>query len=406
MFSGREFADIRKALDEYPIYDTHEHYGEEWASTNVTLYDLLRNCYVTWCTHPGPLEDRPEAVAPWLAPARYNSYTVSYLRGLTELFGLPVRDLETADFAALAEKVQAPREDPTWPLRVIRKAGIQQTIVDPIPNVGYLHGEPTFHLSLRSHALLRAFDRGATDHNEVSPFALAARMGCNISSFEDYLHFVDVWVSEHKKKGAVALKSALAYERDIEIGPVSYQEAAAIFDSGTQDPTEQKKFGDFIFNLLAQKAHQYGLVFQMHVGLAQQQHSHPWRLLWLLDNNPDTIFDLFHGGYPWLDDVLAMASERRNLIVDSCWLPIISPSAAVRFYSEYAEVAYRADSLCWGGDNWYPEETFGAVLTFKDCLAKAVADKVEGNYWTRREGLRYAEGVMWRAAGKWFGIGK
>ena len=188
------------------------------------------------------------------------------------------------------------------------------------------------------------------------------------------------------------------------MSPTTREEAARLFASGTADPAEQKRFGDFVLDLLAKKAAQYGLVFQVHAGLALQAGSHPWRLMWLLDNNPGTVFDLFHCGYPWTQDVLAMASERPNLIVDTCWLPLISPTAAVRFYQEYAEVARQSDTLCWGGDNWYATESFGAALTFKDCLAKAVADKVEGGYWTRREGLRYAEGVMWRAASKWFGI--
>ncbi|MBN1459842.1 MAG: amidohydrolase family protein, partial [Armatimonadetes bacterium] len=216
--------------------------------------------------------------------------------------------------------------------------------------------------------------------------------------------YVDFWVREHQRKGAVAIKSALAYERDIEVQPVTYDEAAALFDSATSDPTEQKRFGDFVLNLLAQKASEYDLVFQIHAGLALQATSQPGRLMWLLDNNPDTTFDLFHAGYPWLDDVLAMASERSNLLVDTCWLPIISPSAAVRFYSEFPEVAYRQDAILWGGDNWHAEETYGAVLTFKDCLAKAVADKVEGGYWTRREGIRFAEAAMWRTAELWFDI--
>jgi predicted TIM-barrel fold metal-dependent hydrolase len=211
-------------------------------------------------------------------------------------------------------------------------------------------------------------------------------------------------VKEHKRKGAVAIKSALAYERDIEVQPVSHQEAARIFDTGTTNPAERKQFGDFVLNLLAQKAAEYDLVFQVHTGLAVQTGSHPWRLAWLLDNNPGTVFDIFHAGYPWLDDVLGMATARQNIIVDSCWLPIISPSAAVRLFSEYAEVAWRADTLAWGGDNWHAEETYAAALTFKDCLAKAVSEKVEGGYWTRRQGLRYAEGVMWRAASKLFKI--
>ena len=173
MFSGHEFTDVRKALEEFPILDTHEHYGEVWDSPETTLYELLRNSYVAWCAHPGPLEARPEAVLPWLAPARYNSYPVSYLRGLSELYGLPLRELETADFTALAEKVRAAYRDPKWPLRVLRQAGIAQTIVDPLPDPGYLHGEPSFHLTLRAHALVHGYDRGAVDHGGISPFVLA-----------------------------------------------------------------------------------------------------------------------------------------------------------------------------------------------------------------------------------------
>ena len=404
MFTGHEFESLRKALDEIPIIDTHEHYGPNWNSLDTTLYAILRESYVNWVAHDSDLQDDPDSLRQWLEPGWNNSYTVSLLRGLRHLYDIEPRELDEIPFAQLADKVHDAYQSPGWPLSVLRKAGIQHSIVDPLPTPGYLHDEPSFHLALRSHMLVHGYDRSARDHGGDSPFAYAAKFGFSISTFDDYLDYLDFWVSEHKKKGAVAIKSALAYERDVDVKPVSYKEAERIFDSGTPDPEQQKRFGDFILNLLAQKAAEYGLVFQVHAGLALQATSHPWRLIWLIDSNPNTIFDLFHAGYPWMGDVLAMASERKNLIVDSCWLPIISPTAAVRFYQEYPEVSYRAGTLLWGGDNWYAEETYGAAFTFKDCLAKAIADKVEGGYWSRREALRFAEGVMWRAASRWFGI--
>jgi len=404
MFTGQAFSSVRAALDEIPIIDTHEHYGDKWSAPETTLYTIFRESYVDWVAHDDDLEDNPKSLAEWIEPCWDNSYTVSLLRGLRKLYGVQQRELADLPLAELAEKVKAAYQDSAWPLRVLRRAGIRHTIVDPLPVPGYLHDEPTFHLALRSHMLVHGYDRAARDHGGDSPFEYAAKLRHNISTFDDYLDYVDFWVSSHKKNGAVAIKSALAYERDIDVGPASRKEAERIFDTGTKDPAEQKKFGDFVLDLLAKKAAQYGLVFQVHAGLARQETSHPRRLMWLLDSNPDTVFDLFHAGYPWMDDVLAMAGERPNLIVDTCWLPIISPSAAVRFYTEYPEVAYRSDTLLWGGDNWYAEETYGAALTFKDCLAKAVADKVEGGYWTRREGLRFAEGVMWRAGARWFGL--
>jgi len=404
MFSGREFEDIRGALDEIPIIDTHEHYGETWDSPGTTLYTIFRNSYVNWLAHDDDLEDNPKSLAAWLEPCWDNSYTVSLMRGLRDLYQIEEWALPDIPFATLAENICTAHRDRNWALQVIRKAGIRHTIVDPLPTPGYIHGEPTFHLALRSHTLVHGYDRAARDHNGCNPFEYAAKLSREISTFDDYVEFIDFWVAEHQKQGAVAIKSALAYERDIEVGPVGRGEAARIFDSGTQDLGQQKKFGDFILNLLAEKAAEYDLVFQIHTGLALQSTSQPWRLMWLIDNNPDTTFALFHAGYPWLDEVLAMSSERPNLIVDTCWLPIISPSAAVRFYREYPEIAHRSDTLLWGGDNWHVEETYGAALTFKDCLAKAIADKVEGGYWTRREALRFAEGVMWRAAETWFDI--
>ena len=404
MFTGTEFIALRKQLEDIPIIDTHEHYGPEWNSPKTTLYTLFAESYVAWLAHDRPLRPSPSSLSSWLEPKRYNSYTVSLPRGLSDLYQVGAHEASEPALELLAEKVAAAYRNPLWGVHVLREAGVRQTIVDPLPDPGYRHNEPSFHLALRSHMLVHGYDRAAVDHNGCSPFAYAAKFGRNISSFDDYLGWVDLWVSEHKRRGAVAIKSALAYERDIAVGPVSHREAEQIFDTGTKDPEEQRKFGDFILNLLAQKAAQYGLVFQIHAGLARQATSHPARLMWLLDNNPKTIFALFHAGYPWMDEVLAMASERHNLLVDTCWLPIISPWAAVRFFHEYAEVAYRADTLLWGGDNWHAEETYGAALMFKDCLAKAVSDKIEARYWNRAQGVSYCEGVMWKAAEKWFRV--
>jgi hypothetical protein len=352
MFSGSQFTYLRKALDDIPIVDTHEHYGATWNAPGVTLYEIFKNSYVGWLASDGELESTPESLVKWLKPKRFNSYTVSLLRGLSELYGIPVREPSETSLALMQDKVKSAYQDGAWPVGVLRRAGIAHTIVDPLPVPGYLHAEPSFHLALRSHMLVHGYDRAARDHSGDNPFEFAARFGHNISTFQDYLDYVDFWVRHHKEKGAVAIKSALAYERDIDVEPVTYQEAERIFDTATQDREEKKAFGDFILNLLAQKAAEYELVFQIHAGLALQATSHPWRLMWLLDSNPKTIFDIFHAGYPWTQDVLAMAAERPNVIVDTCWLPIISPTAAVRFYHEYAEVAFRADTLMWGGDNW------------------------------------------------------
>ena len=46
MFTGAEFQSVRRALDEIPIIDTHEHYGEKWDSPETTLYDVMNESYL------------------------------------------------------------------------------------------------------------------------------------------------------------------------------------------------------------------------------------------------------------------------------------------------------------------------------------------------------------------------
>lgn len=235
MFTGTEFRSLRKALDEIPIIDTHEHYGEKWDSPETTLYDIFRESYVGWTAHDGELEPGAPSLARWLEPGRYNAYTVSLLRGLSELYGTDVRQRDEGALAGLAEKVADAYQEPGWALSVLRKAGIQHSIVDPLPEPGYVHAEPSFHLALRSHMLVHGYDRSAVDHGGNNPFAFAAKFGRGISSFDDYLGWVDFWAAEHKRRGAVAIKSALAYERDIDVGPVSRREAERNLDTGTRE---------------------------------------------------------------------------------------------------------------------------------------------------------------------------
>ncbi|MBN1460208.1 MAG: hypothetical protein JXA57_11780, partial [Armatimonadetes bacterium] len=216
MFTGREFQSVRTALDEIPIVDTHEHYGEKWNSPTTSLYDLFRDSYVTWVAHDEDLEENPESLRAWLEPSWTNSYTVSLIRALREIYGLEQRELEEIPFDRLGEQVSRAYQDPSWGLGLLRRAGIHHTIVDPLPVPGYVHDEPSFHLALRSHMLVHGYDRSARDHGGDNPFEFAARFGKQLDTFADYVEYVDFWVREHQRKGAVAIKSALAYERDIE----------------------------------------------------------------------------------------------------------------------------------------------------------------------------------------------
>ena len=114
VFAGSEFKSVRKALDDIPIIDTHEHYGETWSSGGTTLYSIFRESYVGWVAHEDELTDNPASLIEWLEPARDNSYTVSLVRAMRQLYDLGDAELDEALVRALAEKVRTAYQDTSW----------------------------------------------------------------------------------------------------------------------------------------------------------------------------------------------------------------------------------------------------------------------------------------------------
>ena len=116
--------------------------------------------------------------------------------------------------------------------------------------------------------------------------------------------------------------------------------------------------------------------FQVHTGDARVQGSSPMLLVNVIEQNPDTKFILFHGGYPWVGETGAIAMKHSNVWIDSCWLPTLSYTMAKRAFQEWLD-AVPSDRIMWGADTVDAEGIYGATETTRRCLAEALAEKVE-----------------------------
>lgn len=95
--------------------------------------------------------------------------------------------------------------------------------------------------------------------------------------------------------------------------------------------------------------------------------------------NPETKFVLFHGGFPWGDDILAYMHACPNVYSDLCWLPLLSPTAAADMLHKLIEVS-PINRISWGCDTWTSEESFGARISFNKVLSKVLTEKVQSGY--------------------------
>src|SRR6185437_4732860 len=105
-----------------------------------------------------------------------------------------------------------------WVEDVIARARIERIVTDPFSNV-LLDARASLGPSYRSVARINCLAVGwhadSHDHNGNSAHEIAAALGAQVDSFDDYLALLELFVDTVRDRRQVALNTALAYGRDL-----------------------------------------------------------------------------------------------------------------------------------------------------------------------------------------------
>ena len=205
-------------------------------------------------------------------------------------------------------------------------------------------------------------------------------------------------------------KCALAYHRTLFFEQVSQEEARRLYrlNPDKLTPEQQKKLEDFMMHWCVEKCSEYDLVLQVHTGYlagnrAQIDNGRAAKLINMLLAHPDTKIDLFHGGYPWWDDIGALGKSFPQVYIDLVWLPQMSRRAAVEALHEWLD-AVPYNKFFWGGDCWSIEGAAGSLEYGRSVVAQVLAEKVEGGLMTEELAREVALGIFRNNAIEAFGL--
>lgn len=390
---------LRAFIDDLPIVSTHEHHHEAGWHEAMTLERVLASSYVEWVA---PVPGEAGARKAYLDKVGANAYFVWLSRGLERIYGMP---LKAENWDALSAAIAARlRENPLFHVDMLREyAGYEMAIQDTFWNPGSDVGRlgmfvPTFRIN---HYVV-CLNSTMRDHDGNSSW----RDGRDPRSLDEYLDRIRQDVAAAKANGAVALKSALAYDRSIAFGPARREAAARAFERSRADvtPGDAIVFGDYVMDCICGLAAEFDLPFQQHTGLGLIAGSNPLGLDHLVRKHPATKFVLFHGGYPWIGECAAMAHNYGNVFLDICWLPLISTSAAIRAVREFMEAGINGHRIAWGGDCQSGEESVGAALAFRHVLTEALAHLIDEGYMTMADAEKMAQGIAHENARALYGL--
>ncbi len=360
-------AELTAHMSALRAVNTHSHHMPDSSFDDFSLQTLLNNSYVR--TLGGTLDDLGAREA-YLARVRHTAHFFWLERALKALYGLDELTADTWEQAD--EAVRVAHAKPGRHLRLLcEDCRYDRVVLDAHWEPGSDCGHPElFAPTLRVNPFFFGYAEDAADHNGNH-----APTGRQVGDIDLYCDRVRTVIVQKKTSGCVALKSALAYDRGLDFTETSKEAAQRAFRAD-RTSADIKAFQDYVFFAICRVAAELKLPFQNHTGLGKFRRTGAMQLHEVIDKNPDTTFVLFHGGYPFLDDVCGLAHNYSNVFPDLCQLPLISTGAAKRMLESLVDVCL-SDRICWGCDTQTSEESYGALLAVRHTLARALSAMVE-----------------------------
>ena len=403
------------------LIDTHEHLLDESDRLSVTDdWSVVLSGYLPWdlMTAGMPAKAQARFYAPGLSPlekwrllepywpaVKNTGYGQAARISLRQLYG--VGDLSAKTVETVQARFAAMRRPGFYRTILCDLAGIESCQVNwayPAANqsnqfsVPFLESEmPTL---LMQDLSLNYMFAGPPDLETI-----ARPAGIRVSNLADWHRVIDWWFDKYGRY-AVAVKTQDAYRREIDYRQIPPGEVAGVFRRKTRGqsvaPREQRALEDHLFWYAVRKATEWDLPVKLHTGYWATVNAMPLSRLRHIAGSagdlcraaPDTRFVLMHMGYPYYEELIAVAKQYTNAWVDLCWAWIINPVAAKDFLKKCLVTISANKILAFGGDFLYVEQVLGHAVMARQGIALALSELVEEGWLRLADAIELVDPIM------------
>jgi uncharacterized protein len=400
----RTYHKLKDYLETIDIVDAHEHQQIPSDSAGFCFFNTV-SYYPSDLFSAGATfaydqqEGKLDVDSLWSRYGKYYNYTrtTSYhdqlIYSLRILYDFKKPYLEKSDIKPLYDKMLENnyRNYPQWFDYVFHKLRIKTMVLDQYWNHFNTEVDTNyFSLVCNINSCVTLVSEAAGNKKITSDKNLLKLMKISeipSLALDDYLALVDNVLEIFKSRHAVCLKNTLAYSRTLYFEDVSYDDAVKIYNQKEPlDAKGRKMLEDFVFHHIVKQSIKLQLPIQVHTGYlagnnARLDNGQPMKLLNVLMKYPKAKFILFHGGYPWTSDYVALGKNFSNVWLDIVWLPQISKTEAMRTFNEMLDcVPY--NKYMWGGDVTRIDDVAGSLELAKEVVATVLAERVEKGWMT------------------------
>lgn len=416
--------EISDAISSLPIFDTHEHLmsEEERRLKNLDIFYLFSHYVGSDLVSSGMNEDSFNSLFdknidmekkwnvffPHFENVRNTSYTQTVLESVKDLFEFD--DINKENYLELSQKLESTKSRDWYDYILTEKCNIRY-MLDFIENMpGIINQKP---LKRKDSIAVKNFDDiiSVCCMEDIARFE--DRYCVKIYKFKDYLDMINKIFEDSIKAGYKVLKIAMAYFRSINFEEVTFAEADKIFskffklkDYGFFERVdflskdELKPLQDFLVHYIIQKAIESQWPVQIHTGLlngnrGDVSNTNPCYLINLFMKYRNCKFDIFHAGFPFTNELIAITKQFTGVYFDLCWIQQVS----FDLYRETLNIAMETipanKIFAFGGDNFIVECTYGSQKMVRKIISELLYEKIRKNYFSFDQAIRFAEKILY-----------
>ena len=238
-----------------------------------------------------------------------------------------------------------------------------------------------------------------------------------ITCLDDYIGAMNKCVSKCKKSGRFyTLKNQSAYTRDLDYKNPTNAEAQFVFDMLIRDkkrvlaPTDARLLDDYIFHRIADACEKYDMPLQIHTGhladgFQDVSKANASKLTEFISLHPGTVFDLFHGNYPYMGEFLFLGKNYPNVMMDLCWLHSIDTDYSIELMRRMVLTCPTTKVLAFGGDTFKVESQVAYLDQARKAVAKALCSLIDDELMDLPEAKRIAADWMYNNPNRIYKLG-
>jgi uncharacterized protein len=347
--------------------------------------------------------DKWKMIEPYWPAVRNTGYGLATRESVRHLYGID--EISAATIDAIQDQYERTRVPGFYRRVLCDVAKIESCQVNSFERTFLESSDPTLLMQDIQAIPLLATDPFGDFMENLTREACREPTGITVTSLADWHRVIDWWFDRYGQY-AVAVKSPLAYARNIDHERVPVELAEFAFSNllrGQNLSDKQKKgLEDHLFWYTVKKAGEHQLPIKLHTGYHAGENAMP---LSRVINDPASACDLcraapearfvfMHICYPYYEELITVAKQYSNAYIDMCWAWIVNPLAAKDFLKKYLVTAPANKVLTFGADYAFVENVVGHAAIARQGITQSLAELVTDGWMDLDEALYLVPQLM------------